>query len=151
MKTPLGLREIAYDPLLSKQAYLERGFVEVEVGTAPEQTQYLPGSMQAKRKQYGLKHHVTSTIHAAMGDTLSSMATEISCNNSNFKMWDKGQMIVILSQTRLAKDTIFVGNKNDTLNALKLLKIRYVREMNTRKLNLVLVIREIARQAEKVL
>ena len=32
-----------------------------------------------------------------------------------------------------------------------LLKIRYVREMNVRKLNSVLVIREIARQAGKVL
>ena len=125
LKTPLGLREIVFDPLLSKEAYLERGYIEVEVGPAPERAQNFPGNIQGKRKQYGLKHHVTSTIHAAMGDTLSSMATEISFSNSNFNMWDKGQMIVILSRTKGAEDTIFVGDKNDTLLALKhLLKRR---------------------------
>ena len=51
-----------------------------------------------------------------MGDTLSSMAIEVSFANSNYKMWDKGQMIVILSRTRKAQDTIFVGDKNETLN-----------------------------------
>ena len=98
--------------------------MEIEVGPVPERTQYLPGRKQAKRKQYRLKHHVTSTIHAAMGDTLSSMATKISLLNSNFNMWDKGQMIVILSRTKTAKDTIFVGDKNDTLAALKNLLTR---------------------------
>ena len=66
-----------------------------------------------------MKHCVTSTIHAAMGDTLPIMATEISRNNSNYKMWDKGQMVVILSRTKCAKNTIFVGDKNGTLSALK--------------------------------
>ena len=54
-----------------------------------------------------------------MGDTLSNMATEISRINANFKIWDKGQMIVILSRTKYASNTIFVGDKNDTLTALK--------------------------------
>ena len=124
LKTPLGFKETYYDPGITKEQYLERGFVEIEVGPVPERTQYLPGRKQAKRKQYGLKHHVTSTIHAAMGDTLSNMATEISLLNSNFNMWDKGQMIVILSRTKTAKDTIFVGDKNDTLAALKNLLTR---------------------------
>ena len=88
---------------------------------SPDQTQNLPGNIQAKRKQYGLKHYATSTIHACQGDTIISMATEISQNNANFKMWDKGQMIVILSRTKRAKDTICVGDKNDTLHALRLL------------------------------
>ena len=56
-----------------------------------------------------------------MGDTLQSMATEVSLSNGNFKMWDKGQMIVILSRSKYAKDTIFVGDKNDTIAALKAL------------------------------
>ena len=34
-------------------------------------------------------------------------------------MWDKGQMIDILSITKYAKDKIFVGDKNDTLKSLK--------------------------------
>ena len=39
-------------------------------------------------------------------------------------MWDKGQMIVILSRTKLAKATLFVGDKNDTLSALRHLLTR---------------------------
>ena len=80
--------------------------------------------MQAKRKQYGLKYHATSTIHAAIGDTLYSMATEISSKDDKFKMWDKGQMIVILSRTHIAKQSIFVGDKSETLRALKELLVR---------------------------
>ena len=38
-----------------------------------------------------------------MGDTLSNMATEISRINANFKIWDKGQMIAILSGTKYDK------------------------------------------------
>ena len=124
LKTPIGLKEIIYDSNISKATYIDQGFVEVNVGVAPERTQIFSDNIQAKRKQYGLKHHVTSTIHAAQGDTLPSMATEISQNNGNFKMWDKGQMIVILSRTKYAKDTIFVGDKSDTLEALKNLLTR---------------------------
>ena len=75
--------------------------------------------MQAKRKQYALSHGVTNTIHGAQGETLPKMATELSMSNSDFGIWDKGQLIVILTRTRKAEDTIFVGNKQETLSALK--------------------------------
>ena len=127
LKAPIGTKEIqSFRPGISKQQYFDQGYEEIDVGIAPQRTQYFKknGQIQAKRKQYGLKHHVTSTIHAAMGDTLPSMSTEISQTHGEFKMWDKGQMIVILSRTKYAKDTIFVGDKNDTLNALKNLLTR---------------------------
>ena len=53
-----------------------------------------------------------------MGDTLPSIATTFSMTDRNFYLWDKGQLIVIISRTRLAIDTIFVGDKESTLNAL---------------------------------
>ena len=53
------------------------------------------------------------------GDTLNKMATSISMNNSNFELWDKGQLVVILSRTKHAKDSIFVGPKEETLSAFK--------------------------------
>ena len=124
LKTPPGFCEIVFNLDASKQDFIYKGFIEVLVEIAPGCTQYLGVGVQAQCKQYGLKHHFTSTIHTAIGDTLSSMATEVSCTNSNFKMWDKGQMIVILSQTRRAQDTISVGDKNDILNALRHLLIR---------------------------
>ena len=119
LKAPLGIKDIEFDMNKTKEMYLNEKYEEIRIGLAPQRTQFLTNNYQAKRKQYGLKHRVTSTIHAAMGDTLSYMATEISLVNGNFKMWDKGQMIVILSRTKYASNTIFVGDKNDTLRALK--------------------------------
>ena len=58
------------------------------------------------------------TIHSALGDTLSHMVTEISSMQNNFSLWDKGQFMVLLSSTKFAKNTIFVGNKTDTVNTL---------------------------------
>ena len=93
---------------------------------APQRTQYFKknGHIQAKRKQYGLKHHVSSTIYEVMGDTLPSVAAEISLLNSDFKLWDKGQMIVVISRTKEGKNTIFVGSKEDIIAALKSLLTR---------------------------
>ena len=53
-----------------------------------------------------------------MGDTLHSVATEISMKNNQFKLWDKGQAVVLMSRTNFGKDLIFVGDKNDTIKAL---------------------------------
>ena len=80
--------------------------------------------MFRQSEKYGLRHSVTSTIHACQGDTLLSMAINISHNNGNFNMWDKGQMILILNRTRHSRDTIFVGDQNDTLAALSTLFTR---------------------------
>ena len=60
-----------------------QGFVEVETFIAPERTHYIGNKTQANRKQSGLKHHVTSTIHAAMVDKLQSMESKIYQNNRN--------------------------------------------------------------------
>ena len=64
-----------------------------------------------ERKKYGLRYHVMSTIHACQGDTLLSMATDISHNNENFKICDKGQMVIILSCKKRARDTILVKKR----------------------------------------
>ena len=56
-----------------------------------------------------MKHHITRTVHAAMGKTLQIMSTETSRSNGNYKIWYKGQTILILSRTKLAKNTIFLG------------------------------------------
>ena len=89
------------------------------MGVCNGYTQKLKDYKQGKRKQYGLKHYVSATIHAAMGDTLNSMATSISTKDSNFELWDKGQLVVLISRTKHAKDSIFVGPKQDTLDAFK--------------------------------
>ena len=116
---PPGKKEIMFDSNLSEEYFLQRGFKKVKVGTAPERPCQVRNNLQGIRKQYGLKHFVSGTLHSLMGDTLTSMATEISTRNSNFNLWEKGQLVVLLSRTRYAKDTIFVGSESDTLEALR--------------------------------
>ena len=72
--------------------------------------------MQRQRKQYVSKNYVSGTIHSIMGDTFPSVATKLSMADNNYSMWDKGQLLVITSCKKLSKDTIFVGNKESTLN-----------------------------------
>ena len=54
-----------------------------------------------------------------MSDTLISMEIELSTNNTRFKLRDKGQLLVILSRTKIGKHTNFVGDKYYTLTALR--------------------------------
>ena len=117
---PPGIQDFSIDTQnTTKEEMLEDGFVEVEIGAAPERPIALKSNMQGKRKQYGLRHRVTNTIHGAQGETLPEMATEISQADPNFNIWDRGQMIVLLTRTKRARDTIFVGCKHDTLAALR--------------------------------
>ena len=121
---PPGMKSIEYDVDKSKQQYINEGFQEISMGICNAYTQKLKHYKQGKRKQYGIKHYVSATIHAAMGDTLNQMATSISTNDSNFELWDKGQLVVILSRTKFAKDSIFVGPKEETLTAFKQLLLK---------------------------
>ena len=118
LAAPPGLKWIMYDPNMTEDNYINKGWDKVTVGLPPDRSHKINNYLQAKRRQYGLKHHVTSTIHASMGDTLPRIATQISCSNAIFKLWDKAQIIVLLSQTKFAKDIIFVGNIESTLKAI---------------------------------
>ena len=119
--SPPGYKHSLYDSNIKEEEYLNKGWKRTFVGTAPENTYSVQGNLKAQRKQYGLKPHVTSTVHASMGDTLCRIAIEISSTEMNFKLWDKAQVVVLLSRTRYAKDIIFVGNKRKTIQALTLL------------------------------
>ena len=115
---PPGLKWTTYDSEKQEEEYIAEGWRKQLVGTSTDRTHRISSTVQAKRHQYGLKHHVTSTIHASMGDTISKIVTEI-CNSSQFhKLWDKAQVIVLLSRTRNAKDIIFVGNMESTIQSI---------------------------------
>ena len=92
------------------------GFYEVDIGLAPTRTQAITRYQQAQRQQYGLKHRVTSTIHAAMGDTLSKVAMQIT--DTMFELWDKAQVIVAFSRTKVGKNVILVGDKEETIESI---------------------------------
>ena len=52
------------------------------------------------------------------GYTLNKVVTGISNDHNELKLWDKGQVIVLLSRTEEGKNIIFVGGKQDTINSL---------------------------------
>ena len=43
---------------------------------------------KAERRQYGLKHCITSTIHVSMGCTFTKVGTQISHYSNSFKLLD---------------------------------------------------------------
>ena len=68
-----------------------------KVSAAPEYNyNFVQYSLRAKRTQYGLKHHVTSTIHASMSDTLSKVALAIS-DDDDKELFVKAQVVVAIS------------------------------------------------------
>ena len=65
--------------------------------------------IRATRVQYKLRHHIGSTLHSIMGQTLSKLITEVARgDNSPFSLWLASQVVVLLSRTRTAADTVFV-------------------------------------------
>ena len=76
-------------------------------------------NLKCERKQYPLNHYISGTVHAGMGATLLKLATEVSKRNKDKRLWLKGQVVVLLSRTATAKDTIFVTTDLiDTLDNL---------------------------------
>ena len=118
LAAPVGTKDVEFDESKSLEDYESDGWQLVLISTAPERTYKVQGNVQARRKQYGLKHRVSSTIHEGMGATLIRAAMQISDNDPNLRWWDKAQVIVALSRTKVGRNTIFVGNKNDTIKAL---------------------------------
>ena len=118
LMAPPGLQDVVYDPNTTKNEYITDGWTTEKIGVAPSRIIKIDRNYQAERRQYGLKHHITSTIHASMGDTLKKVAMEISDQNDSFKLWDEAQVIVGCSRTKTGKDTIFVGDKRSTINVL---------------------------------
>ena len=75
MVAPPGIRFIEYDQSKTTTDYIRDGWKLKSVGVAPERSHVTKMNMRGQRKQYGLKHHITSTVHACMGDTLNKIVT----------------------------------------------------------------------------
>jgi len=100
----------------TEHGLLALGFRKSKVGTAPDRSRNLwKQGMKAKRKQYALRHHVASTVHSAIGHTVSKLATELSAENS---MWERAMVVVLISRVKKASDLIFVGDQTANVEAL---------------------------------
>ena len=117
MVAPHGCKYIP-DNLETKADFLKAGFKEQRVGVAPERPENLSFGIMAKRQQYGLRHRVASTIHAGMGQDLAGVVTKVDSEDPDYKLWEKEQVVVLMSRTHFANQIVFVGDKQKTANAL---------------------------------
>ena len=107
----------------TREQLLNLGWRNTTVGLAPEQHYTLSRlGIKAMRRQYGIQHYVASTIHAGMGATLRKMVTQIvplqEGDHMSYHLWLKAQLVVLTSRTSAARDNVFVGDKEKTINEL---------------------------------
>jgi predicted GIY-YIG superfamily endonuclease len=116
-RAPHGIDEIPPFPILESEL-IEKGWIKVQVGKHPERMLSLGhDGLCGMREQYGLRHHIATTIHGIMGATVSFLVTEIG-RSLNLSLWEAAQVVVLLSRTRRAKDIYFIGSKTEVIEAL---------------------------------
>ena len=99
----------------SKVELLQNGWKETTVGVGHEHNVNVwQHGVKAKRRQYTIKAYVASTIHSAIGHTLSKVATSVTSGS----LWERAMVVVLISRVSRACDMIFVGNKSDNIKAL---------------------------------
>jgi hypothetical protein len=113
---PEGMKAVSSE-LKTETDYLDNGFRKRLVGAAPERAKDIGYGILGKRRQYGLRHHFAATIHAAMGQTLPAIVTKVT-GPKMYHLFEREQVVVLLSRTRFAKDIIFVGDATETAEAL---------------------------------
>jgi len=72
-----------------------------------------------RRIQYPAKIFQAGTIHKSTGDDVPKLATEINTSSKTNQLWDLKQLVVLLSRVQKLSDITFVGNKTNTLEALR--------------------------------
>ena len=106
---PPGSRFIP-DETVTEQQLIAMGWTERSVACPRTSTVHnAAGSVRGRRHQYGLRHHVGSTIHGIMGQTLASMVTRVEPGDKKmlYSLWLASQVVVLLSRTRRGRDTFF--------------------------------------------
>lgn len=124
---PAGCKEFPPSQFCTATYLESNGWKKVSVPYQTSRPNPLRGRILGRRSQYGLKLRVASTIHAAMGCTLSKIVTAVTNDPSScgldYTLWEAAQAVVLLSRTTQCKDMYFVGKPNAVakalLNALK--------------------------------
>jgi predicted GIY-YIG superfamily endonuclease len=77
------------------------------------------GLVKGRRTQFPLRYYLANTIHRLMGETCREAATEISTTKKENRLWQREQLLVLLSRVPSLRNLHFVGNKQETLDAMK--------------------------------
>ena len=115
---PSGVKNFPPPEECTSTLLVKNGWKEINVQLQTSMNEQIITGMQARRCQYPLKPRVSTTIHACMGSTLSSIVCAVvSLPNMpyNFSLWEAAQVVVLLSRTRTANTIFFVGDKEATI------------------------------------
>ena len=95
----------------TEQELQDSGWTYKKIGIGNNSVQNIGSGIRAKREQYGLRHHIGSTFHSVMGQTMACIVTKVDDRKqSPYHIWLASQVVVLLSRTRFAKDTYFLSN-----------------------------------------
>lgn len=108
--SPPGCRNVAAIPADSPEFLLSRRWTIPTVVGFPKS--------KARRLQFPLTYYVCSTVHRLLGDTCSKLATQISSGKSIYSLWERDQLLVIISRVSSLGDVLFVGSQHDTMQAI---------------------------------
>ena len=103
--------------LKTRDDFIGAGFREDTVGPSPGRIQYIGLGFQGRRVQYGLRHRIAATIHAGMGQDLPSVITKVD-GPDMYHLFQREQVVVILSRTHFARHIYFVGEPDSTAKVL---------------------------------
>lgn len=96
----------------------QRGWIPIKVSFSVTRGTSVDRGIQGRRWQYPLRPRIALTIHACMGSTLSAIVTALippPGSRLNFSLWEKAQIVVLVSRTELAKRIFFVGDREATI------------------------------------
>ena len=118
MLAPEGCKTVSSE-LTGPEDFVKVGWKLVKISCCFEWSEDVGYGVLGKRRQYGLKHCMACTIHTSMGQNLSEVITKVtSLTKSDYFLWEKEQVFVLLSRTHYAKDIFFVGDPKETSGAL---------------------------------
>jgi predicted GIY-YIG superfamily endonuclease len=135
MLAPVGCKSVP-EGITCPEDLSEYGWRLERVGLAPERIHAVTMGKKGKRQQYGLRHRVCSTIHSVMGSSLGHLVTKLSLTDPLYRLWEKEQMVVLLSRTEYARDIIFVGDPTETVDAI--LQVMQIRSQYSEYMNHVI-------------
>ena len=81
-------------------------------------------SVVVRRIQYPVKTFVAATTHKCMGATIHELATQISLVDRTYSLWMREQLYVLVSRVRTLRNITIVGNKEDTIETIRLLVLQ---------------------------
>eukprot|EP00978_Attheya_sp_CCMP212_P041814 scaffold244588_cov43-Attheya_sp.AAC.3 len=115
---PIGITELpnggSYDKVLLKHA----GWTEVAVSFFTPLRNEKVDSLLGRRIQYSIRPLIGKTVHRVMGHDVNKLVTCVGAGSSKYRLWERGQIVVILSRTPCCKNMYFIGDPKETADEI---------------------------------